>query len=467
VERAGVTIGGDIGAAGALLRAGAVTSVELAERALAKAGESDAFVTLAPERALRDAERADADLAAGRDRGPLHGLPLSVKDVIDVAGVPTRLGTPGAGHRLPQADAAVVAALASAGAVVIGKAATHELALGMVTPGVANPFDRTRIVGGSSGGSAAGVAAGIVLGSLGTDTGGSVRCPAALCGIVGLKPTRSQLDLAGVAPLAPSQDTVGVLAASAADVEAIWAALRRTAAAIVPRGEHEHVRLGIDRRQLERCAPEVACAVAAAAAELAAGPVDIVDVELAPAAPAVALLVILAEAAAAWGREVGGFGATVRAALVAGAEIPLADVDRARLTASALHREIETLLSRERLDALLTPTLPVTAAPAGARTVSVRGRNVPVETAHSRFTALPSVTGHPAVSVPCGLDGGLPIGLQLIGPRRGETQLLRIAAIAERLEGARAVAAARGRIADHLHPTDHLPTTGAMHESRI
>ncbi|MCW2958670.1 MAG: gatA, partial [Solirubrobacterales bacterium] len=309
---------GDIATAGAALRAGQTTAVELAERALAAAGAHDrslgAFAALTPERALRDAARADGELRAGLDRGPLHGLPVSVKDVIDVAGAPTRLGTPGAGHRVPDADAVVVDALARAGAIVVGKAATHELALGMVTPGVANPFDRARMVGGSSGGSAAGVAAGLVVGSLGTDTAGSVRCPAALCGVVGLKPTFGALDTTGVARLAVSQDTVGALAATAADCAALWAALRHgpSPALVLATG---YGRVGLDRGVLaERCDASVAAAVTAAAQGLAATGIEIVDVEVQhlALASAVSLVVLLAEAGEAWGealdRDGGAFG---------------------------------------------------------------------------------------------------------------------------------------------------------------
>ena len=174
----------DFEAARRALRAREITAVELTaavlERALALQSSIGAFAAILPDRALAQAELADVDLRAGRDRGPLHGLPVAVKDVIDVASVPTRLGTPRAGHRDPREDAAVVEAITGAGAVVIGKSTTHELAFGMVTPQTRNPLDPSRMAGGSSGGSAAAVAAGLVVAALGTDTNGSVRCPASL-----------------------------------------------------------------------------------------------------------------------------------------------------------------------------------------------------------------------------------------------------------------------------------------------
>ncbi|MEA2226471.1 MAG: aspartyl-tRNA(Asn)/glutamyl-tRNA(Gln) amidotransferase subunit, partial [Solirubrobacteraceae bacterium] len=144
---------------GRALRAGEVTAAELAEAALARAEALQptigAFATLTPELTIAQARAADRELRAGRDAGPLHGIPLGVKDIVDVGGVPTRYGTARGGHRMPAADAAVVAAVRRAGAVVVGKTTTHELALGMVTPGTRNPWDPARLVGGSSGGSAA------------------------------------------------------------------------------------------------------------------------------------------------------------------------------------------------------------------------------------------------------------------------------------------------------------------------
>jgi Asp-tRNA(Asn)/Glu-tRNA(Gln) amidotransferase A subunit family amidase len=201
--------------------------VEAVRRALERAEslqpEIHAFAEITAELAERDAAEADAR------GGPLNGVPVAVKDVIDVAGVPTRLGTPRAGHRLPSEDADVVAALRAAGAVVVGKTTTHELAIGMITPQARNPHDTNRITGGSSGGSAAAVAAGIVPIALGTDTNGSIRSPAAHCGVVGFKPSRGVLPTAGVAPLAPTQDTVGLIASRMPSLMAAWGVIAEAA----------------------------------------------------------------------------------------------------------------------------------------------------------------------------------------------------------------------------------------------
>lgn len=447
-----VTLLDDVTAAGVALRRREVSAVQLAREALergASVGERlGAFAALTPELALEQARRADDELAAGEDRGPLHGIPIAIKDVIDVAGVPTRLGTRGGGHRVPRADAAAVSAAVRGGAVVIGKTTTHELALGMVTPQARNPMDPTRITGGSSGGSAAAVAAGIVPVALGTDTNGSIRCPAALCGVVGLKPTFGAVGRTGVATLAWSQDTVGALAA---DVESCG-----VVHAVCGPGKDDArttggapLRVGIDRRLCATATPAVSAGVLGAVAELQEEGVEVVDVTLDrfPLAAPASFVTILAEAAAAWPELTdapGAAGLDVRAALLAGAEIPAVEYIRAARVRTLVLRDLDRLMSAARLDALALPAVPVVAAPAGADAVELHGRMVPIDAVHPRFTAFASLCGVPALSVPCGLDAhGLPIGLQLVGVRHGETALLRIGALAERADGARAVATAR------------------------
>ena len=408
------------------LDAGDAGVVELTEAALARAEALQpvlgAFATLTPELAREQARTAEAELRAGQARGPLHGLPVAVKDVIDVAGVPTRLGTPGAGHRVPDRSARVVDALIAGGAIVIGKATTHELALGMTTPAARNPHDPERIAGGSSGGPAVAVAAGIAALALGTDTNGSVRCPASHCGVIGLKPTREALSRAGVAPLAWTQDTVGVLAPDARSAADAWRVLGP------PSQQGEVHRIGVDRAACAAAAPEVGDGVTAALDELSG--VELVDVE----GPDLALcsgasvLAIVVEAAEAWGDALDGVGPAVRGALRAGREVPpeaYLDAKRARVLVSARMR---ALFEREALDALALPTVPVTATPAVLDRVPFHGRERSVESLQGLFTAPASLTGQPALSVPCGRDAdGMPIGLQLLGRSGAEEALLALA----------------------------------------
>src|SRR5437763_1224895 len=221
--------------------------------------------------ALADAESADRDLAAGRDCGALHGIPVAVKDVIDVAGVPTRNGAPGYADRIPGVHATVWRALRDAGAVLIGKTRLSALALDLRTPGCANPRDATRTCGGSSGGSAAAVAAGIVPVALGTDTSGSVRVPAALTGTVGLRPTYQALPYDGVSPLSPSQDTVGILANTAGDCLLALEVMRR-GAGLSPAGgavAEGRLRLGVPELWRDSVGTDVATVFGALCESLA------------------------------------------------------------------------------------------------------------------------------------------------------------------------------------------------------
>ncbi len=416
---------------------GEVGVVELTRAALDRAATLQAtigaFTEITYELALEQAERVQESLRSGAAAGPLTGLSLGVKDVIDVAGVPTRLGTPRAGHRVPSASAQVCAALTAAGAVIIGKTATHELAYGMITPAARNPRDPSRITGGSSGGSAAAVGAGIVGLALGTDTNGSVRSPAAQCGVVGLKPTRTSLSRDGVAQLAWTQDTVGVITPDVATAAKVWDVLRPASASA--RGGW---RVGVNPDVCAEAAPGVRAALAAALDQLRSAGIEIVDVELPDLrlAASASVLAILAEAAAAWSEhaeaDADGFGPRVRAALTAGAELDRStylDAKRARVRTCA---RVSELFERDKLDAVALPTVPVTATPAGHERVTLNGRERSVESLQSEFTALASLTGQPALSLPCGADeDGLPVGLQLLGRAHGEHDLLGLAAEAE------------------------------------
>ncbi len=219
-RRADGPLSGPLTAAAADLRSGRISSVELVEQALLAVekfdGELNAVAELLAESARRDASACDVDAAAGRWRGPLHGIPLTVKDVIDVAGVPTRAGSE-AYLDVPTVDATAVARARSAGAVILAKVTTHEFALGVTSPQSRNPHDILRIPGGSSGGSAIAVSTGMGLGSIGTDTRASIRVPAALSGTVGFKPTFGSVPTAGVVPLSWTMDHVAPMASTVAD----------------------------------------------------------------------------------------------------------------------------------------------------------------------------------------------------------------------------------------------------------
>jgi Asp-tRNA(Asn)/Glu-tRNA(Gln) amidotransferase A subunit family amidase len=320
----------------------------------------------------------------------------------------------------------------------------------MITPQTRNPLDTSRIAGGSSGGSAAAVAAGIVAIAFGTDTNGSIRCPASLCGIVGLRPTQGAISRAGVAPLAPTQDTVGLLAADARTCAALFAVVATDPPPAAPEGPPT---VGVDRGAIASAEPDVARACTEAVDALAAGGARIVDVTLPDPAltGSIAAVVLYAEAATAWEGRSERFGAQVRAGLRAGSEVSAGAYLTAKRCRAVVLARVRECFEKDELTAVVTPTLPATAAPAGATTIESGGRARPIDAVYSRFTALASVTGQPALSVPCGLDAnGLPIGLQLIGRPGGEQSLF---AIAETIEGqakSRAVSRARAAAADRL-----------------
>ncbi len=230
-DRGGVVIAGEpyeltIREAAQALRDGALSSVQLTDSVLHRIEATEpslnAYITVTADLAREQAWAADRELAAGRDRGPLHGIPFALKDLIDTAGIPTTAGSGFLRDRVPASDASVWRRLREAGAVLTGKLGLHEFAFGATSNNphfgpVRNPWDRERIPGGSSGGSAAAVAAGSCLGALGTDTGGSIRIPASLCGVVGLMPTLGRVGRSGVVPLSWTLDHVGPLARTAED----------------------------------------------------------------------------------------------------------------------------------------------------------------------------------------------------------------------------------------------------------
>src|SRR5712672_1568062 len=243
---------------GQKLRAKAITSVEIVEACLARieAGNpaTNAFILVMAEEARRQAREADRELAAGRDRGPLHGVPISLKDLFDVRGVPTTAASRVREGHVAERDAPAVAHLRQAGAVFIGKTNLHEFAFGTTNEDSAfgparNPHDPSRSPGGSSGGSAASVASGMALASIGTDTGGSIRIPAAACGVVGLKPRHGELSTDGIVPLSHTLDHVGPLAQSVSDACLVYHALLGDAHATPPAPMPLHgLRLAVPRK---------------------------------------------------------------------------------------------------------------------------------------------------------------------------------------------------------------------------
>lgn len=439
----------------ARLRARELTSVELTQACISRIEALEpalnAFITVTRERALADAARADRERAAGADRGPLHGIPLSLKDLFDVRGVPTTAG--GSFPAAPAAaDGAVTQRLTQAGAVLLGKTGLHEHAFGVTSANphfghVRNPWSADRIPGGSSGGSAAAVATGGGPGSIGSDTGGSIRIPAALCGVVGLKPTRGRVSLRGAVPLSWTLDHAGPLARTVRDAALLYAAVAghdpldpgsRDAPArdVMARIEDgvRGMRLAVWRWALDEAEPEVRATVTRAIDLLRAAGAAVEEITL----PRVADLketqrIVLGTDAYAFHaqrveRDPGAYGGDVLERLLRGKANTSAEHAAARRARSEIRVAFDAAVAP--YDALLLPTTPVTAPPReGESAVALA----------ARLTALTSpfnLTGLPAVSVPCGIaSDGLPVGLQLVGRRWDEDTLLR---------AARAYEAARG-----------------------
>lgn len=426
------------------LRAGRVTAVDLVEEALAGAARLDpvlnVFVTLDETGARAAARQAREELAAGADRGPLHGIPVAIKDVVDTAGLRTTMGSRHFADRVPDRDATCVRRLREAGAVVIGKTTTHEFAYGPTGDRAAggatrNPYRAGHLAGGSSSGSAVAVASGIVPVSVGTDTGGSVRIPAALCGVVGLKPTHGVVPTDGVFPVASSFDTVGVLARTVEDCGLLWNVLAGghrasdDGMAGLPPVRGELLRVGwIPPDTLHPTEPVVA---RAARAFLAANQIRVRDVVLPEAA------VLNRTYQTMQGSEVYAVHADRMAAAADLYDSEVADrlrsagqvrgweYVRAREAREQARQAIESLFGE--YDLLALPTVPIRAPRLGARSVRLAGGTVDVRAALLALTCPWSVVGLPAISVPAGMAEGLPVGLQLVAPPGGENLLLAVA----------------------------------------
>lgn len=431
--------------AGALLARGAISPVELTAAYLDRIESTEscvnAYVTVCADVALETARVATDEIRRHGSRGALHGIPVGIKDIIDTAGIRTTCGSSLYADRVPDRDARVVADLRRAGAVTLGKHATHELAWGGRTDNASprfgptrNPYDPERIPGGSSGGAAASLVARSSLGAVGTDTAGSVRIPAALSGCVGLKPTRGRISLDGVLPLAHTLDHVGVLGRSVADAACLFGALAGDG---TPAGGD--LRFGRLRSWPEAClGPGVRTALDTACADLRASGVALVDVVL-PDAPGLTghlLDRVAAGGVATHAREYAAsptaFGPDLSELLAVGTPCPerLAEGDAVIARAGA-----DLLDGLRHCDVLVSATVPVTAPRIGQMSVTVDGEPMHVEHALTRLTSLANALGVPALSVPIGLAGGLPVGLQVIGRTREEPTVLAAGRVVERVIG--------------------------------
>ncbi|MFI9590486.1 amidase [Nonomuraea sp. NPDC052265] len=419
------------------LRAGRTTAAELARLALDAVAALDpalgAFVTVDPEGALAAARRADQELTAGADRGPLHGVPVGVKDLIDVAGLPCTMGSRHFAGHVAESDAACVTLLREAGAVIVGKTTTHEFAYGPTGDRSANgpsrnPRDPGRMSGGSSGGSAAAVAAGMVPLALGTDTGGSVRIPAALCGIAGFKPAYDAIPTGGVFPLSRTFDHVGVLAAEPLDCLVAYRRLAAGGPPAAPGGAGEAVRVGwVDPAVLTPCDPrvtQVARAAAGAGADEVRLPMELAE-ELRETYATIQGAEPVAVHADRMARAPELFEPEVLDRLRAAMDLPAWAYVKALDERPALAAAALALFDGH--DVLALPTVPLVAPPLYLRQTELDGRAVAVRAALLALTSPWNVLGLPALTVPAGSVDGLPVGLQLVCRPGREELLFRVA----------------------------------------
>jgi aspartyl-tRNA(Asn)/glutamyl-tRNA(Gln) amidotransferase subunit A len=453
--------------ASALIASREMTPLELTESALARIDDVDgrvgAFVTVTADAAREAAARATAEIADGGVRGPLHGLPVAVKDLIDTAGVLTTASSAVREHHVPEADAAVMTALRRAGMIMVGKTHTHEFAYGGVTPTTRNPWDLTRMVGGSSGGSAAAVSYGGVAAALGTDTAGSIRIPASLCGVVGLKPTFGRVPRVGVASLSWSLDHVGPLTRTVTDAALVLNAVAghdpcdpgssRAAVPDFTQGIDDGVaglRLGVPTNYFtERIDPATDHAVQAAIALLAGQGAVVVPVEIPQAEHFGAVItgIMMPEASAYHRRSLRQtpelYTNEVRSLLEVGETVLATDYIDALRFRQIMKEAWKDMMRVARADVVVAPTVFTTALPADdAEYRWPDGRSDTASVGYGRLAIPANLFGLPTLQVPCGFSAdGLPIGLQIMGRPFDERTVLAVGREVER------VSDAAGRIA--------------------
>lgn len=439
----------DINSAGSMLRSGKLSVAELLDSVLERLERTEpdihAYVEVLNEEAQATARRYDQELAQGSTRGPLHGIPIAIKDIYDVEGVPTRCGSRSRDDA-PAAcnDATTVKMLREAGAIIVGKTVTQEFAAGVVSAPARNPWDPTRIPGGSSGGTAAAVAAGSALAGMGSDTGGSIRIPASVCGVVGLKPTFGAVSTGGIFPLSWSLDTAGPLTRTVDDAELLFHIIRGRQNGVTAPARNAQFQVGVPRPHFfERLQPGVAAAVETAIALLKAGGVTVVETPWheASSARACSYIINRVETAAVHKHYLEDrgdlYGVELRERIESNALFPATGYIRALQARAVITRSVAMLFDKHQLDAVITPATPGAAAPADHPFVDYAdGTEEHVGLAYTRLSMPFNVTGQPALSIPCGFDErGLPVGLQIAGRPFAEELLCAIGKRAEELIG--------------------------------
>jgi aspartyl-tRNA(Asn)/glutamyl-tRNA(Gln) amidotransferase subunit A len=444
---------------GKLFRKRKLSPTELTKLILARIDQLNpklnAYITVTAELALAQAKKAEAELFAPRgrkgqrDRGPLHGIPISLKDNIYTNGIRTTAGSKILSEFVPRHDAVVVEKLKEAGAVILGKTNLHEFAYGVTSNNphfgpVHNPWDLSRIPGGSSGGSAAAVAAGLCYGSIGTDTGGSIRIPASLCGVVGLKPSWGRISCEGIVPLSPLLDCTGPLARSVSDVAiltgAIYVRAGREPDLANPstlRAAPKRFCLGLPRQMFfDALSPEVRSAFDSALGDLSRLGMKTADISipLLDETEEAGNLIAWAEAAL-FHRQQGYFparaadyGDDVRSRLEMGTKVSAVDFLQALETQKQFVQQLHLALAEADVDAMVVPATPIDAPLLNQETSRIGAHDYPTRALLLRLNRPANLAGTPSLSLPCGFTrAGLPIGLQIMGGVSSESILLRIA----------------------------------------
>jgi len=450
-----------VGQLSKLIHSREISPVELVEATLTRIKTLEptlnSFITVLSEEALRDARRAEKEILEGRSLGPLHGIPMTAKDLFSARGVRNTLGSRVFDRSVADEDSTVIARLKEAGAILIGKTNMNPLAYGAIAKEgdfdyghMHNPWDPTRVSGGSSGGSGSATASGECGFALGSDTGGSVRIPCSLCGIVGLKPTYGRLSRHGMATLSWSLDSPGPMTRTVEDNALVMNAIagfdpRDPSSSSVPvpdytkglTGDLKGLRIGVPMQYFEvPVDPQVKQAVLQAVEKLRSLGASVQEVSwpLYHYYESISSVILLSEGAAAYRELVCAKGAglyePLRMRLETGLFISAPDYIRAQQARVLFNRQCHELF--DTVDLLAGPTTPITATRIGVSDVKVGEATMGVIALHTQYTSAFNLNGLPAVTLPCGFADGLPVGLQIVGRAFEEGTVLRAAGAYEK-----------------------------------